>query len=178
METLHTQPCAPVIAPQCHQEPCTQLPSPLPQCFQETNEGVKCALQASPIPQCIPEPNEGAPHALLPNPIPQESNEGAPRTLLPSPLPLHFQDPKVKALHMTLPQQYQGPTLSDDQYTLWDDLPAFPMTVADMFQPRKSPTAVAEQAVNQIRPSQPIVPSPHVQPQFAETPIDGIFLML
>ena len=80
------------------------------------------------------------------------------------------------------PQHYQGPTLSHNQYTLWDDLPAFPMTVVDLFQPKKStkksPTAVAEQPVNQIRPSQPIVPSPHVQPQYVETPIDGIFLML
>ena len=165
--------------------PCTQLPSPLPQSFQETKEGIECTLQASLIPQCIPKPNEGAPHALLHNPILQcfqASNEGAPCTQLPSPLPWHFQEPKVEAPCMTLPQHFQGPTLSHHQYTLWDDLPAFPMTVADLLQPKKStkksPTAVAEQPVNQLRPSQPIVPSPHVQPQYVETPIDGIFLML
>jgi len=144
VETRHTQP--PVIAPQCHQEPpsvkalYTQLPSPLPQSFQQTNERVPHKLQASPIPQCF-----------------QESSEGTQCTLLPSPLPCHFQEPKVEAPsilpNMTLPQHYQGPTLSHNQYTLWDDLPAFPMTIVDLFQPKKStkksPTAVAEQPVNQ-----------------------------
>ena len=92
-----------------------------------------------------------------------------------SPLPWHFQEPKVEAPGMTLPQHYQKPTLSHHQYTLWDDLPAFPMTVADLFQPKKctkkSPKTVAEQPAHQLRPSQPIVPSPHMQPQYVETPI-------
>ena len=170
VETLHTQP--PVIAPQCHQKPlsvearCTQLPSLLPQSFQETNERVPHKLQARPIPQCF-----------------QQSNEGAPRSLLPSPLPWDFQEPKVEAPSiLTLPQHYQGPALSHDQYTLWDDLPAFPMTVVDLFKPKKStkksPTGVAEQSTNQIRRLHPNVPAPNVQPQYAETPIDGIYLML
>jgi len=145
---------------------CTQLPSPLPQSFQETNERVPHKLQARPIPQCF-----------------QPSNEGTPRSLLPSPLPWDFQEPKVEAPSiLTLPRHYQGPALSHNQYTLWDDLPAFPMTVADLFKPKKrtkkSPTAVAEQSAKQIRPLHPNVPAPSVQPQYAETPIDGIYLML
>jgi len=72
VETLHTQP--PVIAPQCHQEPPSvealytqlQLPSPLPEPFQQTNEIVPHKLQASPIPQCFQESSEGAQRTLLP----------------------------------------------------------------------------------------------------------------
>ena len=60
------------------------------------------------------------------------------------------------------------------------------MIVADLFQPKKStkksPTAVAEQPVNQIRPLHPNVlatkGAPKVLPVYVETPIDGIYLML
>ena len=84
---------------------------------------------------------------------------------------VQVEDPSV--LLQSIPQ---APNLGQAQFTRWDDMPAFPVAVTDLFEPKKKPKKKKAKKTKKSphKPSQSAV----VQPQYVKTPIDGIYLML
>ena len=83
---------------------------------------------------------------------------------------VQVEDPSVL---LSLPQ---APNPGHTQFTRWDDMPAFPVAVTDLFEPKKKPKKKRAKKTKKS-PHKPFE-SAVVQPQYVKTPIDGIYLML